>query len=69
MALQLTRRGRRDFLILEQADAVGGTWRQNTYPGCECDIPSVLYSYSFAPKTDWTSSHAGNRRSWTTSPS
>ncbi|BCN61163.1 flavin-containing monooxygenase [Prescottella equi] len=59
MALQLTRRGRRDFLILEQADAVGGTWRQNTYPGCECDIPSVLYSYSFAPKTDWTSSHAG----------
>ncbi|QKT13548.1 MULTISPECIES: flavin-containing monooxygenase [unclassified Rhodococcus (in: high G+C Gram-positive bacteria)] len=58
MALELTRRGERDFLILEQADAVGGTWRQNTYPGCECDIPSVLYSYSFAPKPDWTSSHA-----------
>ena len=37
---------------------MGGTWRQNTYPGCECDIPSVLYSYSFAPKPDWTSSHA-----------
>lgn len=59
MALQLARRGERDFVILEQADAVGGTWRQNTYPGCECDIPSVLYSYSFAPKPDWTSSHAG----------
>lgn len=58
MALQLVRSGERDFLILEQADAVGGTWRQNTYPGCECDIPSVLYSYSFAPKSDWTSSHA-----------
>ncbi|CAM2862615.1 NAD(P)/FAD-dependent oxidoreductase [Prescottella defluvii] len=58
MALQLAHRGERDFLILEQADAVGGTWRQNTYPGCECDIPSVLYSYSFAPKQDWASSHA-----------
>lgn len=59
MALQLVRSGERDFLILEQADAVGGTWRQNTYPGCECDIPSVLYSFSFAPKSDWSSSHAG----------
>lgn len=58
MALQLARSGARDFLILEKADTVGGTWRQNTYPGCECDIPSVLYSYSFAPKADWTSSHA-----------
>ncbi|QBJ98644.1 NAD(P)/FAD-dependent oxidoreductase [Rhodococcus sp. ABRD24] len=58
MALELTRHGDRDFLILEKADAVGGTWRQNTYPGCECDIPSVLYSYSFALKADWTSSHA-----------
>ncbi|GAB2633095.1 NAD(P)/FAD-dependent oxidoreductase [Prescottella soli] len=58
MALELTRRGERDFVILEKADAVGGTWRQNTYPGCECDIPSVLYSYSFAPKRDWSSSHA-----------
>lgn len=58
MALELTRRGERDFLILERADAVGGTWRQNTYPGCECDVPSVLYSYSFAPKRDWSSSHA-----------
>ncbi|QCQ92881.1 flavin-containing monooxygenase [Rhodococcus sp. SGAir0479] len=58
MALQLAGRGERDFLVLEKADAVGGTWRQNTYPGCECDIPSVLYSYSFAPKADWSSSHA-----------
>ncbi|MCL2534921.1 MAG: FAD-dependent oxidoreductase, partial [Nocardiaceae bacterium] len=54
MALELTRRGERDFLILEKADAVGGTWRQNVYPGCACDIPSVLYSYSFAPKRDWS---------------
>ncbi|PTR25004.1 cation diffusion facilitator CzcD-associated flavoprotein CzcO [Rhodococcus sp. OK519] len=58
MALRLARSGERDFVILEQADTVGGTWRQNTYPGAECDIPSVLYSYSFAPKPDWTSSHA-----------
>ncbi|WP_430334665.1 flavin-containing monooxygenase [Rhodococcus sp. ACT016] len=58
MALELARRGERDFLILEKADAVGGTWRQNVYPGCACDVPSVLYSYSFAPKKDWSGSHA-----------
>jgi cation diffusion facilitator CzcD-associated flavoprotein CzcO len=43
-----------DFLILEKADEVGGTWRDNTYPGCACDIPSHMYSFSFEPKTDWT---------------
>ncbi len=42
-----------DFLILEKADDVGGTWRDNTYPGCACDIPSHLYSFSFEPKADW----------------
>lgn len=42
-----------DFLILEKADEIGGTWRDNTYPGCACDIPSHLYSYSFEPKPDW----------------
>lgn len=42
-----------DLLVLEKGDSVGGTWRDNTYPGCACDIPSSLYSYSFAPNPDW----------------
>ncbi|MCW2651739.1 MAG: hypothetical protein QOE41_4545 [Mycobacterium sp.] len=42
-----------DFLILEKADDVGGTWRDNTYPGAACDVPSHLYSFSFEPKADW----------------
>jgi cation diffusion facilitator CzcD-associated flavoprotein CzcO len=43
-----------EFLLLERAMTVGGTWRDNTYPGCACDIPSVLYSFSFAPSRNWT---------------
>jgi cation diffusion facilitator CzcD-associated flavoprotein CzcO len=42
-----------EFLILEKADEIGGTWRDNTYPGCACDIPSHMYSFSFEPKPDW----------------
>jgi cation diffusion facilitator CzcD-associated flavoprotein CzcO len=42
-----------DFLILEKAGDVGGTWRDNSYPGCACDVPSHLYSFSFEPKPDW----------------
>ncbi|MEX1218087.1 MAG: NAD(P)/FAD-dependent oxidoreductase, partial [Acidimicrobiales bacterium] len=45
------------FLILERSDAVGGTWRDNTYPGCACDIPSHLYSFSFAQNPDWSRSY------------
>lgn len=44
--------------ILERADDIGGVWRDNTYPGAACDVPSVLYSWSFAPKTDWTHRYA-----------
>jgi cation diffusion facilitator CzcD-associated flavoprotein CzcO len=51
---RLKRSGIDDFVILERADQVGGTWRDNTYPGCACDIPSALYSYSFAPSTSWS---------------
>ena len=54
MAIQLVRSGIRDFTIVEQSDGVGGTWRDNTYPGSGCDVPSHLYSFSFAPKSDWT---------------
>jgi cation diffusion facilitator CzcD-associated flavoprotein CzcO len=53
-AVRLDEAGRRNFLILEKADAVGGTWRENTYPGCACDIQSHLYSFSFAPNPAWT---------------
>ncbi|HEU4361423.1 MAG TPA: NAD(P)/FAD-dependent oxidoreductase [Mycobacterium sp.] len=52
MGIALQRRGI-DFLMLDKADEIGGTWRDNTYPGCACDIPSHLYSFSFEPKPDW----------------
>ncbi len=55
-ALALLRAGRRDFVILERAESVGGTWRDNTYPGCACDVPSHLYSFSFAPNPAWSRS-------------
>lgn len=55
MGIQLARAGLDTFTIYEKGERVGGTWRANTYPGCECDIPSALYSYSFAPYADWPS--------------
>jgi cation diffusion facilitator CzcD-associated flavoprotein CzcO len=55
-AIRLMHEGIDDFVLLERADAVGGTWRDNTYPGCECDVQSHLYSFSFAPNPDWTRS-------------
>ena len=53
MGAQLKDCGDDDFIIVEKADEVGGTWRENTYPGAECDIASALYSYSFAPNPAW----------------
>ena len=53
MAIKLKEKGIQDFIILEKADDIGGTWRENTYPGAECDIPSALYSYSFEPWPKW----------------
>ena len=44
-----------DFIILEKASEIGGVWRENTYPGCGCDVPSFLYSYSFNPNPHWSS--------------
>jgi cation diffusion facilitator CzcD-associated flavoprotein CzcO len=52
-AIRLKQRGR-SFVVLERSRDVGGTWSSNTYPGCACDVPSVLYSYSFEPNPDWT---------------
>jgi cation diffusion facilitator CzcD-associated flavoprotein CzcO len=54
MALRLREAGETDFVLLERADDIGGTWRDNTYPGCACDVPSALYSISFAPNPDWS---------------
>jgi cation diffusion facilitator CzcD-associated flavoprotein CzcO len=54
MAIRLKQEGIDDFVVLERANEVGGTWRDNTYPGCQCDIPSALYSFSFAPNPNWT---------------
>jgi cation diffusion facilitator CzcD-associated flavoprotein CzcO len=55
MAVRLKQAGYDDFVVLERAEDVGGTWRDNTYPGCRCDVPSHLYSFSFAPNPDWSS--------------
>ena len=57
-AIQLKRQGRDDFVVLERAEEVGGTWWANTYPGCGCDVPSHLYSFSFAPNPEWTQTYS-----------
>ena len=56
MAIGLKQAGRNDFAILERGPGVGGTWRDNDYPGAACDVPSRLYSFSFAPNPGWTRS-------------
>ncbi|MBK7580866.1 MAG: NAD(P)/FAD-dependent oxidoreductase [Myxococcales bacterium] len=58
MAISLARAGIRDFVVLEKAQTLGGTWRDNLYPGCACDVPSHVYSFSFAPNPDWTETYA-----------
>ena len=52
MAIELKRRGEHDFVVLEKAADVGGTWRDNNYPGCACDVPSHMYSFSFEPNPE-----------------
>jgi cation diffusion facilitator CzcD-associated flavoprotein CzcO len=64
MAMRLRRAGIEDFVILERADDVGGTWRDNSYLGCRCDVPSHLYSFSFAPNPDWTSTFSAQTEIW-----
>ncbi|HEX5097466.1 MAG TPA: NAD(P)-binding protein, partial [Acidimicrobiia bacterium] len=53
-AIKLREAGYDDFTVYEKADSVGGTWRENTYPGLACDVPSHLYSYSFALDPEWS---------------
>ena len=58
VAHALSQVGIDDVVLFERADGVGGTWRANSYPGAACDVPSHLYSLSFAPKADWSRSYA-----------
>ncbi|MFL5887056.1 MAG: flavin-containing monooxygenase, partial [Thermoleophilaceae bacterium] len=58
MAIQLKREGIEDFVVLERGEEVGGTWHYNTYPGCACDVPSHLYSFSFAPNPEWSQTYS-----------
>jgi cation diffusion facilitator CzcD-associated flavoprotein CzcO len=63
-AIALLQAGHTDMVVLERADDVGGTWRDNTYPGCRCDVQSNLYSYSFAPKPDWSETYPSQPELW-----
>ena len=58
MAIRLIQNNIHDFIILEKANEVGGTWRENQYPGAACDVQSHMYSLSFAPKADWSRRYA-----------
>ncbi|TDT95961.1 cation diffusion facilitator CzcD-associated flavoprotein CzcO [Streptomyces sp. 846.5] len=58
-AVRLRQAGVTDFVVLERDTSVGGTWRDNSYPGCACDVPSHLYSFSFAPNPDWPRTYSG----------
>jgi cation diffusion facilitator CzcD-associated flavoprotein CzcO len=64
MAIRLKQAGMSDFVVLERSDEVGGTWQANTYPGCACDVPSHLYSFSFAPNPEWTQTYSPQPEIW-----
>lgn len=64
MAIRLRQQGMIDFAVLEQAADVGGTWRDNRYPGCACDVPSQLYSFSFELNPSWSRSFSGQQEIW-----
>ncbi len=61
MGIKLLEAGMNSFLIVEKSADIGGTWWENRYPGCACDIPSHLYSFSFAPSTEWTRMYPGQQ--------
>jgi cation diffusion facilitator CzcD-associated flavoprotein CzcO len=61
MAIRLKQSAQHSFIVLEKAGAIGGTWRDNDYPGCACDVPSHLYSFSFEPSPGWTRMFAPQR--------
>jgi cation diffusion facilitator CzcD-associated flavoprotein CzcO len=61
MGIKLREAGMHSFLIIEKSADIGGTWWDNRYPGCACDIPSHLYSFSFEPSADWTRMYPGQQ--------
>ena len=61
MGIKLREAGMNSFLIIEKSSDIGGTWWENRYPGCACDIPSHLYSFSFEPSADWTRMYPGQQ--------
>lgn len=63
-AIRLRQAGIDDFVVLERSGDVGGTWQANSYPGCQCDIPSHLYSFSFAPNPDWSRTYSPQPEIW-----
>ncbi|WP_027344776.1 flavin-containing monooxygenase [Hamadaea tsunoensis] len=63
-AIRLRQAGFTDFLLFDAGEDVGGTWRDNTYPGCACDVPSHLYSFSFARNPDWSNTFSGQAEIW-----
>ena len=63
-AIRLRQRGIDDFLVFERAGEIGGVWWDNSYPGCACDVPSHLYSFSFAPNPRWSRSFSGQPEIW-----
>ncbi len=64
LAVRLRQSGQTSFLIVEKEADLGGTWRDNRYPGCACDIPSHLYSLSFAPRNDWSRLYPSQPELW-----
>jgi cation diffusion facilitator CzcD-associated flavoprotein CzcO len=64
LTILLQQEGIDDVVLLERAEDIGGTWRDNSYPGCQCDIPSHLYSLSFAPNPNWTRTYSYQPEIW-----
>lgn len=64
MGIKLLEAGMKNFLIIEKSDDLGGTWYENRYPGCACDVPAHLYSFSFERNPDWTRMFAGQQEIW-----
>jgi cation diffusion facilitator CzcD-associated flavoprotein CzcO len=64
MAIRLLQRGEKDFVVVEKGQDVGGAWRDNTYPGCQCDVASNMYSFSFAQNPNWSRSFAPQGEIW-----
>ncbi len=63
-AIRLMQSGVTDIVLLERSQSLGGTWRENSYPGCACDVPSRLYSFSFAQNPEWTRSFSAQPEIW-----